>query len=490
MLPLRPYRSRDVALDTYFGGLGNLEVIRMIALSDRVFGWDDDYDVLFDASLEAIRADPGPYVRGVADTFWDFLSQRYSPEVRERPVPLPELPAELEIDGRPFPAPITVSPLIQAVRYGFVWCPTDDLERCVVRDPAAALGSASEGQRYLELVDTVRDWNAQLPTRDSNAWLASKGGTAGDRWPRPILWIAVAVVATRRPAPARDRADRRPGRVRAPRPPRPRPLTGTAERVRAPVRPRLDRRRIRRVAGAARGALVTRIEMVQRALDALGGSRYLELGVKDGACFHAVEAATKVGVDPRFAFRVPMLARARAALGARTGTLYFPTTSDAFFERHGDRLAPFDVVFVDGLHTYEQSYRDVLNALAVLRPDGVVLVHDCNPQTAAAAAPSLAEAARTDGFAGDWNGDVYRAIVRLRTDPELDVSVLDADQGVAVVTRGAPRRASRSRSTRSSGWGTRRWSTTARVSSGSVRRATSTGCSPGGARTKIAACQG
>ena len=67
-------------------GVGNLEVIRMIALSDSVFGWDDDYDVLFDASLEAIRADPGRYARGVADTFWDFLSQRYAPEPRARPV--------------------------------------------------------------------------------------------------------------------------------------------------------------------------------------------------------------------------------------------------------------------------------------------------------------------------------------------------------------------------------------------------------------------
>jgi hypothetical protein len=176
-------------------------VIRMIALSDRVFGWDDDYDVLFDASLEAIRADPGHYVRGVADTFWDFLSQHYAPEVRERPVPIPEQPAELTIDGKPFPAPITVSPVVQAVRYGFVWCPTDDLERCVVPDPEAALGDPSEARRYRELVDTLRDWNAQLPTRDSNATLASKGGTASDRWPRPFLWIAVAALAlaVRRP---------------------------------------------------------------------------------------------------------------------------------------------------------------------------------------------------------------------------------------------------------------------------------------------------
>jgi hypothetical protein len=201
VLPLPPYRSRDVNVETYFGGAGNLEVIRMIALSDRVFGWDDDYDVLFDASLEAIRHDPRPYIRGVGGTFWDFLAQRYSPEVRERPVPIPDQPAEFLVDGRPFPAPITVSPVVSAVRYGFVWCPTDDLERCVVPNPAAALGDRGEGTRYTELVDTIRDWNAQLPPRDSNTWLAAKGGTASDRWPRSILWIAVAAVAlaVRRP---------------------------------------------------------------------------------------------------------------------------------------------------------------------------------------------------------------------------------------------------------------------------------------------------
>ena len=57
----------------------------------------------------------------------------------------PSCPPSSTIDGKPFPAPITVSPLVQAVRYGFVWCPTDDLERCVVPDPAAALGDAGRG---------------------------------------------------------------------------------------------------------------------------------------------------------------------------------------------------------------------------------------------------------------------------------------------------------------------------------------------------------
>jgi hypothetical protein len=201
VLTLPPYNSRGVDVDTYFHGAGNLEVIRMIALSDSVFGWNTDYDVLFDASMDAIRADPWAYMHGVADTFWDFLAQHYAPEPRTRPVPIPDLPTELTIDGKPFPAPITVSPLEQAVRYGFVWCPTDDLERCVVPDPQAALGDAGQGRRYTELVGKIRDWNAQLPTRDSNATLASKGGTLSDRWPRPILWIVVAAfaLAIRRP---------------------------------------------------------------------------------------------------------------------------------------------------------------------------------------------------------------------------------------------------------------------------------------------------
>ena len=183
---------------------------------------------------------------------------------------------------------------------------------------------------------------------------------------------------------------------------------------------------------------MNRIDVVRQTLAAVGGGRYLEIGVKDGECFDAVVATTKVAVDPRPAFRPPIAARLRTALRARSGTLYFRTTSDAFFGGPARRLAPFDVVFVDGLHTYEQAYRDVVNACEVLREDGVVVVHDCNPASAAAAAPTLEEAARTDGFIGEWNGEVYRAIVRLRTRDDLRVSVLDLDQGVGIVTAGRP----------------------------------------------------
>ncbi|MGI8973380.1 MAG: class I SAM-dependent methyltransferase [Gaiella sp.] len=183
---------------------------------------------------------------------------------------------------------------------------------------------------------------------------------------------------------------------------------------------------------------LSRIAAVQATIDAVGGGRYLELGVKDGDCFHAVDVETRVAVDPRLAFRVPVRARLRRALGATTGTLYYATTSDAFFRRFAPKLAPFSVVFVAGLHTYDQSYRDVEHALEVLEPGGVVVVHDCNPASTAAAAPTLREAVATEGYAGDWNGDVYKTIVRLRARDDLRVAVLDCDQGLGLVSRGVP----------------------------------------------------
>ena len=112
-------------------------------------------------------------------------------------------------------------------------------------------------------------------------------------------------------------------------------------------------------------------------------------------------------------------------------------TSDAFFRGPGRRLGPFSVVFVDGLHTAEQSHRDVLNALSVLEDGGLVIVHDCNPESVAAAAPTLAEARSLPGHLHHWNGDVFRTIVRLRTRRDLRVVVVDVDQGVGIVARRA-----------------------------------------------------
>ena len=54
-------------------------------------------------------------------------------------------------------------------------------------------------------------------------------------------------------------------------------------------------------------------------------------------------------------------------------------TSDEFFTNHRSH---FDLVFIDGLHTHEQSLRDVANALCSLSgSDSVIVMNDCIPST-------------------------------------------------------------------------------------------------------------
>jgi hypothetical protein len=101
---------------------------------------------------------------------------------------------------------------------------------------------------------------------------------------------------------------------------------------------------------------------MQRELDRFRRPRYLEIGVNIGALFLHVRAHEKVGVDP-----APRIARWKWRLHPNTalqGRLV-ERTSDDFFAGL-DPAARCDVVFVDGLHTHEQSLRDVENALAHL----------------------------------------------------------------------------------------------------------------------------
>jgi hypothetical protein len=137
---------------------------------------------------------------------------------------------------------------------------------------------------------------------------------------------------------------------------------------------------------------------------------YLEIGARNGRTLQRVRVKHKVGVDPDPQVELP-------------GVTIHAQTSDAFFAANTQR---FDLVFVDGLHLSEQVLRDTLNALACLTPGGAVLLHDCSPQTEAAAARGRTVKA--------WNGDVWKAVVYLRRKrPELFCRVLDLDQGIGVV---------------------------------------------------------
>lgn len=141
----------------------------------------------------------------------------------------------------------------------------------------------------------------------------------------------------------------------------------------------------------------------------LGGvQRYLEIGVAKGTTFFQVNASEKHGVDPRFRFDP-------SSRSHHSHEHYHPISSDAYFHQAIGEEAPFDLIFLDGLHTYSQTLRDFLASQALAHSRTVWLIDDTVPTDAIAADPDLqrVQAARqAGGYQADqtWMGDVFKLV--------------------------------------------------------------------------------
>lgn len=186
-----------------------------------------------------------------------------------------------------------------------------------------------------------------------------------------------------------------------------------------------------------------RSQVIQAILNQRKLPTYLEIGVFKGEVFLPMRAARKVAVDPQFRIRTHRKLVASVKNPGNFSAEYFEMTSDAFFEQHADILSDgIDVAFVDGLHTYEQSYIDVQNCLKYLKDDGVIVMHDCDPPTAYSAnpdRPSVLTEKTSDKNREDrvWTGDVFKALIRMRAErDDLNIFVLDTDYGLGIVRKG------------------------------------------------------
>ena len=194
---------------------------------------------------------------------------------------------------------------------------------------------------------------------------------------------------------------------------------------------------------------MNRVDIIQAVIDRKKSTRkdvnYLEVGVLAGDAFFRIKANYKIGVDPNFTFS--RLKQLRYCFKNPTNFLnhYYEVPSDSFFEKNHELLSAkgLDVVFLDGLHTYDQSLKDVQNSLKYLNDGGVIILHDCNPMSEIAAMPAESiqevQAMNLPGWDGVWNGDVWKTIAYLRSNyDDLNIFVLNCDFGVGVITRGKP----------------------------------------------------
>jgi hypothetical protein len=164
---------------------------------------------------------------------------------------------------------------------------------------------------------------------------------------------------------------------------------------------------------------VTYYEVLAEAHRRIRPAGYLEIGVHEGHSLQLADPSTRcVGIDPEPNVSFPTDAIVRAI------------TSDAYFADHDLRAdlggAP-DLVFIDGLHLFEQALRDFINVEANSHPGTVVAIHDCLPIDAVTSARE-----RTTVI---WSGDVWKVVVALaRHREDLDISTLDAQPtGLGVI---------------------------------------------------------
>jgi hypothetical protein len=142
---------------------------------------------------------------------------------------------------------------------------------------------------------------------------------------------------------------------------------------------------------------------------ALNASSYLEVGVWRGDTFLGIDAPERIGVDPNFQFDTSAY--------ADDHTRFVASTFDSFFAELGPEVF-FDLVFLDGLHTFEQTYRDLCSALLHSHPRTVILVDDTVPVDIYSSLPTHAKTLRWRKRSGSdslaWHGDVNKVVLAIR----------------------------------------------------------------------------
>ena len=147
-----------------------------------------------------------------------------------------------------------------------------------------------------------------------------------------------------------------------------------------------------------------RIELIKYMIENKNYKKYLEIGCHNDEVFNKI-SIEKIGVDP--------------VSGGN-----FRGTSDEFFKKNKSN---FDCIFIDGLHEYKQVKRDILNSIKILENDGIIILHDCLP-------PSI-DRQRVPRTRYTWNGDVWKAIVEVRTWSHVDAYTILSDQGLGIIQK-------------------------------------------------------
>jgi hypothetical protein len=203
LLPREPYRSYGVDLETFFARGSPRLHEDLISLSDRVWGWDNDYAILGRVAREAVRAHPGTFAGNVAGELWEELSQPLFAGRVEAPEAVPAGAAPPAADDGELPTPTegeVVPSEYQSAQLSTpdgsireVWSsPTE--HRIEFDDPARRARWLANDRRVAELFGA-------FPDRWWSPWLGLQLDRSSKLYPPLWAWLlaGAAGIALRRP---------------------------------------------------------------------------------------------------------------------------------------------------------------------------------------------------------------------------------------------------------------------------------------------------
>lgn len=207
LLPEEPYRSYGITLEKFFESGGPREFEDVVGITDRVWGWDTDYGQMRAVGIEAVRAEPWRYGRGVAGTVLDELWSPLHVALPGAAAPAEPPPASSAppVEGGPELPPPSEGEQIPSARQGFFSTTPDRSITEVWTSPTdhSLVFSAAEGQRrFAELEAESGRLYARVPPYPGNEWLTLQFSRSSKLFPPPLVWLAAGVVAWlwRRPA--------------------------------------------------------------------------------------------------------------------------------------------------------------------------------------------------------------------------------------------------------------------------------------------------
>lgn len=140
---------------------------------------------------------------------------------------------------------------------------------------------------------------------------------------------------------------------------------------------------------------------------------YLEIGVREGETFFNIDIENKFAVDPQFCFNHHLYQDNK-------NLHFFQTTSDAFFNlmsRAKSKSILFDIIFIDGMHTFTQSLTDFENSLRFSHDKTVWILDDTVPTNPYSWFNDRGVTNRLLDRLGyvnrPWHGDVFKTVFAL-----------------------------------------------------------------------------